>query len=98
MDHRPHLFGMVLIVGLRYFPQSRAAVTEGLVESLVGPVHAQSRGWAGWFLVVAGQSFQLPVHPWQIQRDAPDRVYFVPRTRTIVAIEPAVDEYIFNSK
>src|SRR4029079_1712605 len=82
------LFVIVLIVGIRYFLQTRAAVSEGRVESLVGQVHVQSRGRAGWFLTVAGQSFQLPVRPWQIQGDAPYRVYFVPRTRTVVAIEP----------
>jgi uncharacterized membrane protein len=86
------LFVIVLIVGLRYFLQSRAAVAEGRVETLVGSARAQSRGRAGWFLVVAGQSFQLPVRPWQIQNDAPYRVYFVPRTRTIVAIEPTAGE------
>ena len=85
------LFVIVLIVGIRYFLQSRAAVAEGRVESLVGQVHVQSRGRAGWFLNVAGQSFQLPVRPWQIQGDAPYRVYFVPRTRTVVAIEPAAE-------
>jgi hypothetical protein len=92
------LFGIVLIVGLRYFLQTRAAVAEGRVESLVGPVRAQSRGRAGWFLVVAGQSFQLPVRPWQIQRDAPYRVYFVPQTRTVVAMEPAADEQLSSVK
>lgn len=85
------LFVIVLIVGIRYFAQTRAAVAEGRVESLVGPVHAQSRGRAGWYLVVADQSFQLPVRPWQIQRDALYRVYFVPRTHTVVAMEPATD-------
>jgi hypothetical protein len=92
------LFVIVLIVGLRYFLQSRAAVAEGRVESLVGPVHVQSRGRAGWFLNVAGQSFQLPVRPWQIQRDASYRVYFVPSTRTVIAMEPAADEELFNLK
>lgn len=86
------LFVIVLIVGLRYFLQTRAAVAEGRVESLVGPAHAQSRGRAGWYLVVADQSFQLPVRPSQIQRDARYRVYFVPGTRTVIAMEPAADE------
>jgi hypothetical protein len=85
------LFLIVLIVGIRYFAQTRAAIAEGRVESLVGPVHVQSRGRAGWYLNVAGQSFQLPVHLWHIQQDAPYRVYFVPRTRTVVAMEPATE-------
>jgi hypothetical protein len=85
------LFAIVLIVGLRYFLQSRAAVAEGRVETLVGSARAQSRGRAGWFLVIAGQSFQLPVRPWQIRGDAHYRVYFVPRTRTVVAMEPAAE-------
>jgi hypothetical protein len=86
------LFVIVLTVGIRYFAQTRAAVAEGRVETLVGPVHVQSRGRAGWYLVVAGQSFQLPVRPWQIQREALYRVYFVPRTNSVVAMEPAVDQ------
>lgn len=85
------LFVIVLIVGLRYFLQARAAVAEGRVESLLGQVRAQSRGRAGWFLMVAGQSFQLPIHPWHIRGDALYHVYFVPRTRTIVALEPATE-------
>jgi hypothetical protein len=83
------LFLIVLIVGFQYFRQTRAAIAEGLVESLVGPVQVRSRGQAGWHLTVAGQSFKLPVHPWQVRRDVTYRVYFVPRTRTVVAMEPA---------
>ena len=83
------LFLIVLVVGLQYFRQTRAAVAEGRVETLFGPVRVQSRGRAGWILMVSGQSFQLPVHAWHIRQDALYRVYFVPRTRTVVALEPA---------
>lgn len=82
------LFVIVLIVGIRYFRQTRVEVTEGRVESLVGQVHGHSRGRAGWYLSVGGQSFHLPIRPWHIQQGAPYRVYFVPRTRTLVAMEP----------
>ena len=82
------LFIVVLIVGIRYFRQTRAAVVEGRVESLVGQVHVHSHGRAGWYLNVGGQSFHLPIRPWHIQQGAPYQVYFVPQTRTLVAIEP----------
>jgi len=85
------LFVVVLIVGIRYFSQTRAAVAEGRVESLVGQVHIHSRGRAGWYLNVDGQSFHLPIRPWHIQQGAPYQVYFVPRTHTIVAMEPYPD-------
>jgi len=86
------LFLIVLVVGFQYFRQTRAAVVEDRVEALFGPVHVQSRGRAGWTLMVSGQSFQLPVHPWQIRQDELYCVYFVPRTRTVVALEPATDQ------
>ena len=85
------LFVIVLIVGIRYFLQTRAAVSEGRVESLVGQVHVHSRGRAGWYLSIGGQSFHLPIRPWHIQQGAPYRVYFVPSTRTIVAMAPYPD-------
>ena len=81
------LFAIVLIVGVRYFLQTRAAAADGRVERLVGQVQVVSRGKAGWFLMVAGQSFQLPIRPWNVQRDHVYRVYIVPSTRSIVAIE-----------
>jgi hypothetical protein len=81
------LFAIVLIIGMRYFLQTRAAVADGRVECLVGQVQVRSRGKAGWYLTVAGRSFQLPIRPWNVQRDTIYRVYIVPGTRSIVAIE-----------
>jgi hypothetical protein len=83
------LFAVVLIVGIRYLRQTRAAVADGRVECLVGPVRVGSRGRAGWYLTVAGQSFRLPVRPWNVQQGATYRVYIAPHTGSIVAIEPA---------
>lgn len=86
------LFAVALIVGIRYFRQTRAAVAEGRVECLVGQVHVRSRGRAGWYLTVAGQSFQLPIRPWHIQQNTTYRVYIVPLTHSIVAMEFATAE------
>jgi hypothetical protein len=84
-------FVIVLLVSMRYFQQTRAAIALGRVEALIGQVHVRSRGYAGWYLAVAGQSFRLPIRPWHIQQDAIYRVYIVPSTQTIVAMEPAPD-------
>jgi len=82
------LFAAALFVGLNYYLQARQAVADGRVECLTGPITVRSRGRSGWFLTVAGQSFHLPVRPWQIQNDMIYRVYIIPRTHTIAAIDP----------
>jgi len=79
----------VLATGFVYFHRTRTAVAEGRVECLVGPVRAGSRGRSGSYLSVSGQVFPLPVRPSYIQQGAAYRVYIAPRTRSIVAIEPA---------
>ena len=86
------LFAVALIVGIRYFRQTRAAVAEGRVECLVGQVRVGSRGRAGWYLAVADQSFPLPIRPWHIQQNTTYRVYVVPLTHSIVAMELATTE------
>ena len=85
------LFAAALTVGMGYFRQMRAAVTEGRVECLVGPVRVGSRGRGGWFLTVAGQSFRLPSRPWHVKQGQEYRVYIAPRTRGLVAMEPIGD-------
>jgi hypothetical protein len=82
------LFLAALAAGVGYYFQTRQAVKAGRVESLTGPITVRSRGRSGWFLTVAGQSFRLPVRPWQVQPETVYRVYFVSKMRQIVAIEP----------
>lgn len=82
------LFLAALLVGINYFRRVRAAVAEGRVECLTGAVQTQSRGKAGWYLNVAGQSFKLPVRPWHVKSGMAYRVYVAPRARVIVAMEP----------
>jgi len=85
------LFASVLIVSIRYFRQTRIAVAEDRVECLIGQIQLSSRGYAGWYLTVAGQSFRLPIRPWQIQRNTVYCVYIVPRTQSLVAMDVASD-------
>jgi hypothetical protein len=82
------LFLAALLVGINYFRRVRAAVAEGRVECLTGAVETRSGGRSGWYLHVAGQSFQLPVRPWHVKSGSAYRVYFAPRPRAIVAMEP----------
>jgi hypothetical protein len=46
------------------------------------------RGRDGWYLLIDGQSFRLPVHIWDVKNDASYRVYIAPKARRIVALEP----------
>jgi len=92
------LFAAALGVGIRYFRQTRAAVAEGHVECLAGPVQVGSRGYAGWRLAVAGRSMHLPIRPWHVQRGAAYRVYIAPRTCSIVAMEPVSDGAATNAQ
>jgi hypothetical protein len=87
------LFAITLFFGVRYFRQTREAVADGRVECLIGQVHVGSHGRAGWYLAVAGQSFQLPVQPWYIQQDAEYRVYVATRSHNVVAMELATHEH-----
>ncbi len=81
------LFGAALATALHHFRRT-AAAADGVVEVLAGPVSVQSRGRNGWFLVVGGRSFRLPVRPWLITSDARYREYVVPRVGLIVGMEP----------
>ena len=82
------LFLAALLVGIHYFRKVRAAVADGKVECLSGTVETQSHGQSGWHLDVAGRSFKLPVRPWHVKSGRAYRVYFSPRARLIVAMEP----------
>lgn len=82
------LFGAALAVGSFDFRRTRAAAAEGRVECLTAPVRTQSRGKAGWYLVVGGRSFKLPVRPWQVKNDARYHVYIAPRANRVVGMEP----------
>jgi hypothetical protein len=82
------LAAAALIVGYVDFRRTRLAAAERRVECLKGSVHVQKRGRAGWYLVIAGRSFKLPVHFWHVQNDVPYRVYVVPRANRIVSLEP----------
>lgn len=82
------LAAAVLAVGAVDYRRTRLAARDGRVECLSGPIRLQSQGRAGWYLHVAGQSFKLPVHFWQLKNDAPYRVYVAPAARRIVALEP----------
>jgi hypothetical protein len=81
------LFVIVTVIGARYYRNTRAAVAEGAVERLSGPVTVRSQGKAGFYLAVAGKSFRLPIRPWHVRGGATYNVYVAPRARVIVAME-----------
>ncbi len=77
-----------LVVGALDHRRTRLAASEARVECLTGAIRVQMRGRAGWYLLIDGQSFKLPVHIWDVKNDAPYRVYIAPKARRIVALEP----------
>jgi hypothetical protein len=82
------LAAAALIVGYTDYNRTRLAAADHRVECLTGPARAQMRGRAGWYLVIAGRSFKLPVRFWNVKNDAPYRAYIAPRASRIVALEP----------
>ncbi len=81
-------FIAVLITGLVYSRKVRAAAAAGVVTTLTGPVVTRMQKQAGWYLNVAGDTFKLPVRPWNVQSGQAYRVYVVPKARVVVAMEP----------
>jgi hypothetical protein len=77
-----------LVVGAIDFRRTRQAASEARVECLTGTIHVQMRGRAGWYLLIDGQSFRLPVHIWDVKDGASYRVYIAPKAMRIVALEP----------
>jgi len=82
------LFGVALAFGLGHFRKMRAAVADGRVETLSGPVRVFSRGKQGWHLTVADRTFRLPVRPWNVGNEARYRVYVSTAAQQIVGMEP----------
>ena len=82
------LFVAAMITGIVYFRRVRAAVAEGRVQCLTGPVQTRMQRRAGWYLSVAGRSFRLPVRFWHVRNGRSYRVYVSPQPNVIVAMEP----------
>lgn len=81
------LFLVTLAVALHFWRRVHAAVTDGRVERVTGPVTVESRGNQGWFLRVAEREFRLPVRPWRLEDGAAYHVYVTPVANRIVAME-----------
>jgi len=77
-----------VVVGAIDVRRTRQAASEARVECLTGAIRIQMRGYAGWYLLIDGQSFKLPVHIWDVKNNASYRVYIAPKARRIVALEP----------
>jgi hypothetical protein len=86
------LFGLFAIgggaVGVYTVRGLRQAIRAGTVECLVGPIRVNLRGRNGWWLVVQGRDFRLPVQFWKVGNGSPYRVYVAPAAKRIVALEP----------
>ena len=78
----------VSIVGLHYFRQTRAAVAADRVECVRG-VMRMSRRNSGFYAYIAGRSFRISIFPRYIRTGTEYRVYVVPQTESVVAVEPA---------
>ena len=77
-----------LTVGYIDYRRARHAALDSRVECLTGPARIQMRGRAGWYFIIAGRSFKLPVHFWDVKNDAPYRAYIAPKAKRVVALEP----------
>ncbi len=82
------LAAAALVVGSIDYQRTRRAAVDLRVECLRGTARVQMRGRAGWYLVIAGRSFKLPVHFWNVKQDALYRAYLAPKAKRIVALEP----------
>jgi hypothetical protein len=82
------LAAAALTVGYIDYHRTRLAAVDARVECLRGPIRAQMRGRAGWYLVIAGRSFKLPVRFWDVKNDDPYRAYIAPKANRIVSLEP----------
>jgi len=78
----------VLLIGIYYFRQTRTAVAEDRVECVRGVIRVSRRSKA-FYANIAGQSYRLPIFPRYIRAGMEYRVYVVPQTQSVVAVEPA---------
>src|SRR5690349_11210742 len=70
-----------LVVGALDVHRTRQAASAARVECLTSVIRIQMRGRTGWYLLIDGQSFHLPVHIWDVKNDAHYRVYIAPTAR-----------------
>lgn len=82
------LVAALLVIGIRYFVQTRTAVTKAQVECVRGPVRVSRRSRA-FYANIADRSFRLPIFPRFVHANMEYRVYIVPETESVVAMEPA---------
>ncbi len=82
------LFVALLVLGAVTCLRYSSAASTGVVGCEAGMVQTVMRGRAGWYLIVNGQSFSLPIRYWHVQNGAPYRVYFTPKAKRIVGLEP----------
>jgi hypothetical protein len=82
------LAAAALTVGYIDYHRTRLAAVDARVECLRGPIRVQMRGRAGWYLVIAGHSFKLPVRFWDVKNDDPYRAYIAPKANRIASLEP----------
>lgn len=77
----------LLVIGVRYFFQTRMAVTKARVEYVDGTVRVSRRSRA-FYANIADRSFRLPIFPRFVHANTEYRVYIVPETESVVAMEP----------
>ena len=82
------MFAGLLIIGIRYFRQTRAAVADDRVECMCGVIRVSRRSKT-FYANIAGRSFRLPIFPRHIRVGREYHVYIVPQTESVVAVEPA---------
>jgi len=77
----------VLIIGIRYFRQTRAVVANDRVECVRVIIRVSRRSKA-FYANIVGRSFRLPIFPRYIRLGTEYRVYVVPQIHSVVAVEP----------
>ncbi|MCU1394222.1 MAG: hypothetical protein JWM34_2650 [Ilumatobacteraceae bacterium] len=82
------LVGVMLALGIVMFVRLRQAAGRAVVERVSGPVRVVRRGRAGFYLVVEGRDFKLPVLPNMVTNGGMYHVYVTPAAKRIVSMEP----------
>jgi hypothetical protein len=77
----------LLILGIHYFRQTRAAVATDQVECVRGVIRVSRRSKA-FYANMGSRSFRLPIFPRYIRAGTEYYVYIVPKTQSVVAVEP----------
>jgi hypothetical protein len=79
----------VIIICFNQIKRTRLGIAAGAVECLTGDVRVYKPSRSTYRLGIGGRNFGLPIHFWHVGNGLPYRVYIVPASKRIIAMEPA---------